>query len=246
VKQILWASLAASSLLMGAETIENTFVTHSELGYINTQGNTDTESFALTFNAKGNIEKHVLRFDANAQYSKDEGTETKNKWTTEFNYDYEITKRIAFNYLIGMKQDKFSTYDWQFYTGPGALWHALKQETQALDFQANILYSEDNVREDSASIPPIEGEIDRYAAWRAGLDYKWKIYDNLKFIQLATFRSEFNDFENYFITSKTAFESKINGNLSMGASYLVDYTNNKSPDKEYADRTFMVSLIIDY
>lgn len=246
MKKILWVSLAASSFLMGAEEIENTFTTHTELGYINTEGNTNTESFAFAFNAKGNLDKHVLRLDANAQYSKDEGSETKNKWDAEFNYDYDITKTIAFNYLIGMKQDKFSTYDWQFYTGPGAVWHALKQEAHRLDFQGNILYSEDNAREEPTSTPVVEGDIERYSAWRAGLDYNWKIYENLKFIQLATFRSEFEDFENYFITSKTGIESKINGNLSMGASYLVDYTNSKAPDKEYADRTFMVSLIIDY
>lgn len=246
MKKILLASLAASSLLMGAEATENTFATHTELGYIGTQGNTDTESLAFALNAKGNIEKNVLRLDANAQYAKDEGVETKNKWDAELNYDYDFSKRVSFNYLVGMKQDKFSTYDSQFYTGPGALWHALKQKMQSLDLQGNILYAEDDERKDLASTPPVEGEINRYAAWRAGLDYKWKIYENLKFIQLATFRSEFEDFENYFITSKTAIESKINGNLSMGASYLVDYTNDKAPDKEYADRTFMVSLIIDY
>ena len=50
----------------------------------------------------------------------------------------------------------------------------------------------------------------------------------------------------YFSFSKTAIETKISDIFSMGISYKVDYTNLPPSDKEYSDKTFMTSLIIDY
>ena len=153
---------------------------------------------------------------------------------------------MAFNYLLGYKSDKFSTYDYQLYTGPGLKYRVIDADKHLLSTQANILYASDDIREDLSAIPPIPDTTNDYISWQLGLDYTWHILDNLKFLQEATYRAEFHDGDNYFIYSKTAIESKINGNFSMGVSYKVDYANQITPDKEHTDKTFLVSLIIDY
>ena len=247
VKKIALLALAASSFVMAADTEEeNEFKTHTELGYIETQGNTNTQTFSLDFMAKKAWERHSLKLDVDAQYAKDSDVESKNKIATELAYDYEITKRFSFDYLIGYKVDKFSGFDSQFYTGPGAKYKILNEKAHKWNIGANLLYARDEIAEDTSVVPPVDAHTNTYASYVAKTDYTWQILSSLKFIQELSYRSEFQASENYFAYSKSAIESKINGNFSMGVNYTVDYKNNPPAGKEYADRSFAVSLIIDY
>ena len=60
------ALLLFSSLLYADK---NDLVTHTELSYINTTGNSVTDSFALDFTADKSFDAHKLRFKADALYS---------------------------------------------------------------------------------------------------------------------------------------------------------------------------------
>jgi len=215
--------------------------THVELGYIKTSGNTDTESFAGIVNLSKTWGDHQLRFDAEGYYSEDNGVETKNRWKMIGNYDYPETSVWAFNYLIGYEEDKFSGFDSQFYTGPGVKWKAIEPPAHQLDFQANVLYSQDDIEATAVH----DGTHD-YAAVQAKLDYNWQISESYKFIQIASYRVEVDELDNYFINSKTAVEGKIASVFSLGVSYTVDYKNEAPTDKVRTDKTFLLSLIIDY
>ena len=247
VKKILIGTLAASSLLMAADVKEdNAFKTHTELGYIETQGNTKTQTFALDFTAKKGWERHSLKLDIDAQYAKDSDVESKNKIASELAYDYEITKRFAFDYLVGYKVDKFSGFDSQFYTGPGAKYKILNEDAHKWNLNANILYAQDELAKDNTVVPPIAAHTNTYASYVAKTDYTWQMLENLQFVQELSYRAQLDDSNNYFAYSKSALSSKINGNLSMGINYTVDYKNAPPAGKEYSDRTFVVSLNIDY
>lgn len=234
LKKIIMASLAASTLLLGAET---PFKTHTELGYTNTSGNTKTSAFALDFKGEKQWNEHGVRGSAFAYISEDNGIESKNQWGVELNYDLGLTERLAFNYLFTYKDDKFSGYDYQLTTGPGLVHKTIQTETHTLTTQANILYAEDKYE---------DGSNEDYAAVKAGLTYTWQIQENLKFIEEANIRTDVSDTENYFAYSKTALQSKINSMLSMGMSYKLDYMNEPPAGKTSTDKTFLVSLIIDY
>ena len=253
IKKIVLALILSASLLFAEDANttkeDNTtepLMTHTELGYIETQGNTNTKTFSLDFTAKKGWHKHKLKLDIDAQYARDSGVESKNSFSTELNYDYAFTKRFAFNYLVGYKIDKFSGFDSQFYTGPGAVYKILILKAHKWDISANMLYAQDEIARDTSVTPPIDAHTNTYASYIAKTTYIWQILDNLKFIQNLSYRSDFQDERNYFVISKSAIESKINGNFSLGLNYKIDYKNNPPAGKEYADRTFTASLIIDY
>jgi putative salt-induced outer membrane protein len=225
-------------LLFGADTAaEPTFETHTELSYINTSGNSDSSSFAFEFKGKKSYERYALRADAFANVSEDNGVESKNQWGIELNYDRTWTKSVSLNYLLGYKDDKFSGFDYQFYTGPGLVHKTIATDAHTLTSQANILYAEDKLE---------SGDKEEYAAFKAGIDYTWKIQDNLKFKEVLNIRTDLSDLGNYFLYSKTSIQNKINSMLSMGVSYKVDYVNEPVAGKTSTDKTFLVSLIIDY
>jgi putative salt-induced outer membrane protein len=233
----LLISLTASSLLFSTETI-TPLKTHSELSFVNASGNSDNTSFAFELKADKNYGKHEFRGEAYAYYSEETDVETKNKWLLELNYDYMISQKFSFNYLIGYKQDKFSGFDSQFYTGPGLGYKAMETPVHKLSIQGNLLYSIDDVEGSD--------DTDDYIGYGAGFNYEWQILETMKFKQDLKYRSSFDDHSNYFMTSKSAVETKISDIFSMGFSYAIDYAHLPAETKESTDRTVMASLIIDY
>ena len=265
MKKILLSFVVAAAVVTAAEPDvkkDDAFVTHTELGYIETQGNTRTQTFNLDADVKKGWGKHIYQLTFDGQYASDRSIETKNRYTVELNYDYEFTDRFAFNYLLGFKKDRFSGFDYQAYTGPGAKYKAIKTDNHNLSLDANILYAQDDIEDtnydaggaviaypNAAQTPTastLNGPVNNYASYRAKAVYAWKVFENLKFNQTLSYRSEFNDSDNYFVVSKTALSNKISDIFSAGLSYKVDYMNLAATDKEYTDRTFTANLIIDY
>jgi len=239
---------------------ENTLVTHTELGYIQTSGNTETKTFNLDAKAKQSWDKHIYALMVDAQYADDDGAETKNKFVIELEYDYEITDRLAFDYLLGYKSDKFSGLEYQAYTGPGLAYKAIVSDAHNLELSGNILYSidsyEDVYRENGDVInypaPTDTGKLDAeaydddYIGYRVKGVYGWQIMENLKFDQELSMRGSFEESDKYFVFSKTALSTKISDMFSAGISYKVDYANIPAEDKDSTDSTLTANLIIDY
>ena len=251
---LLWATLSLAE--------DTGFATHTELGYVSTSGNTNTKSGAVDFVGKQKWENQAIQLDLNYIYGEPEGIETNNKLATEFNYDYTIAGDLAFNYLVGYKNDKFSGFDYQFYTGPGLKYQAVKSDEHTLDLQGNIVYSVDEGSDkffdalgaeikypnptNIIPITTIAGQTNEYASYLLKGDYAWKITETFKFTQKLSYRSSFESSDNYFAYSKTGVVSKINATFSMGMNYKIDYTNQPPAGNVYADKTFTASLIIDY
>jgi len=265
MKKILLSSLLAATLFVSAhaEDIKVTpFVTHIELGYIETNGNTKTKTFNLDATAKKSWGKHEGKIHLDGQYADDSGVETKNKYLVELNYNYSFTERLAFDYLIGYKADKFSGFDYQFYTGPGARYKAIMMKKHQLVLEGNILYSQDQYTDtdydsDGNIIPypnpdhtpvanTISGEKDDYLAYRLKGVYDYKITETLTFAQELTLRGQADDLPNYFAFSKSSLNAKISAIFSAGISYKVDYANRPPVDKKSTDTTFTLNLIADY
>ncbi len=239
MKKILLSTLVASTLVLAANA--DALVTHTELGYIKTDGNTETQTFNLDAKAKKGWGKHIANLLIDAQYADDSGIETKNKYIIELNYDYEFTDRFAFTYLAGYKSDKFSNFDYQFYTGPGAKYKAIISDLHNLTLEGNILYAMDELK----AIAPDPAYSDDYASYRAKGVYTWQMLENLKFSQELSYRGSFEETSNYFIFSKSALTSKLSDIFSAGISYKVDYVNEPGL-KESTDTTLTANLIIDY
>jgi len=245
MKKIILSTMLASSLMMAAETADK-LVTHTELGYVETQGNTHTKTFSLNAKAKKAWGKHVANAKLDAQYASDNDVETKNKYLVELQYDYDFTDRFSFNYLAGYKDDKFSGFEYQFYTGPGAKYKAIISDKQNLSFEANILYALDRHEEVTTTVPVQPAYDDDYTSYRAKGLYDLQVLENLKFNQELSIRGSLEDSDVYYTYSKSALTSKLSDILSAGLSYTVDYTNRPATGKEKTDTTITANLIIDY
>ena len=240
MKKILLSSLIASTVALSvqaADTKENKLVTHTEMGYIQTDGNTKTKTFNVDAKASKTWNKHVGTLKIDGQYADADDKETKNKYLIEGNYDYKFTKNFAFNYILGYKSDRYAGFAYQTYTGPGAKYQAIKTKIHDLSIDGNILYSSDKSY--------VKKDTNNYSAYRVQAIYEWQMLKNLKFDQEASFRGSFEDSSNYFAHSKTALTSKLSDMFSAGISYKVDYVNQPLAAKT-TDSTLTFNLIVDY
>lgn len=188
-----------------------------------------------------------MSFDA--QYGKaeeEDGSYITNlsKYFAELEYDYSVTKKFMFDYLTGYKDDKFSTYDYQFYTGPGGKYQAIDTKKHNFSLEGNLLYSYDKYNQEDGVI--LEDDVNDYASLQAKGVYSWQILDNLKFEESASYRVDLENGDNYFIYSDTELSSKISDIFAAGIGYKIDYVNKPGENKEHTDRTFLVTLSIDY
>lgn len=264
MKKIVLSLVAVTSLVFGADvtTEEKQFKAHSELGYLQTSGNTSTKAFNFELDLKKEWTRNILSFELDGQYASDQSVETKNKYTAELEYGYKLSERFSLSYLLGYKSDKFSGFEYQFYTGPGAKYKALVQQDHKLTIEGNVLYSIDQYEDvwvDALGNQlnyPYDGVVkdhiiapaykDDYASYRLKGVYNWQILETLKFKQELTLRGSMENADKYFVYSKTAIHNKINSIFSAGISYKIDYVNLPADGKKRTDTTLAVNLILDY
>lgn len=272
MKKLLVLSILASTLLFGADEDTKKFTTHTELGYLNTFGNTNVETFSLGFKAEKDWNIHSVKFALEAIYGTENDVENNNKIVSEINYNYQFSEHTSVNFVGGYKKDPFSGYTMQAYVGPGMKYIAVENKSVKLDFQGNILYAYDDKMTKyysatladgtpdpdaeikypyfdpnlDASVSKVVNPPEDYSSWMLKANFKWQINENLTALEHLSVRSEFKQIENYFLTSKTAIEAKIDDIFSMGASYKLDYAGLPPLGNVNADNTFLVSLIVDY
>jgi len=243
---------------------EVVYSSHVELGYVSTSGNTDTKSSSFDGMAKAEWGKNVLQLDLDYLYGEENSIENNNKLVLEINYDHKVAKHFALNYLFGYKDDKFSGFEYQAYTGPGVKYIAIESDIQKLDFQSNVLYSEDSEMDKfyapngdeikypyaspdrNATTTRVDGKTDDYWSFFVKGDYLWNITDSFKFIQMLSYRVDTENTDIYFVNSKSALESKISDTFSMGVNYKITYVNSPPDGNERTDKVLTVALILDF
>lgn len=211
--------------------------THAELGYVNSKGNSDTQTLTIDAKVKKDWDMHALSLAVDVEYASDNGADTKNKRFAELEYNYKLNKKLYLQYILGYKYDAFSGYDYNIYTGPGLKYLAIDEKEQELTFESNILYATDKKENKSAY---------NYASFRAKGFYSLQVLENLKFEETLTYRTDVSKVDNYYIFSKTALISKLTDIFSASLSYKVDYVNQAGADKEHTDRTLSANLIADF
>ena len=233
IKQIVTTSLLAASLF-GAQS---EIVSHAELGYVGTSGNTQTQTFSFDGNAEKKVDKHAFILKAEAAYTENGNEVSKRKFQTELGYDYRVTEKFAFSYIAGYKRDTFTGYKYETYTGPGAKYFAIEEESQSLTLSVNAFYYREM---------PLVSSLEEYSLVKTQGDYSLKITPTLKFIQELSYSMSFENMDNYFVDTKTAFTSKISDILSAGISYKLNYVNLVPAGIHHEDTTLAFNMIIDY
>ena len=228
---------AFSSLVYAKET-ENRWKVHAELSYVKTSGNSETETFASKIEGNRDYNGTRVKLKGEFLYGKADKRENTNKLNLSGRLE-----RVVFNKFFGFLQDdyyrdKFSGYDYRNVLSAGLGYDIFKTEKHKLKGMGSLGYAVEQYK---------AGGSEDYPTGGLNLDYVWDIKENLRFKQELKYETDLQKTDVYFLNSNTAFEVKINGNLSLGVGLKIAYQNKPpSPDIKKTDTTFLTSLIFDF
>ncbi len=92
-----------------------------------------------------------------------------------------------------------------------------------------------------------ENVILETSTWYSGTDLEWQISDSWTIVESATFTSDLQDSENYYIGSVLEARSAITGSLSFIMGYdVIHYSQPPTPGNEKTDTALRVQLRFDF
>lgn len=232
-------SLAQEEVKEEAEK-KTTWKTKLGLSYVNTKGNTETESYSSKLDISG--EAHGNRYLVKSQYvvSSTAGVESANKLNTVLRAERVFTGRL-FGFLgVTHLMDKFSGYDHRMSVGPGLGIDILKQEKQTLKGMLSSMYFYDD-------FAPAELDNETYPTAKTEVNYTRQIRENVSFSGNGDYLLSLVETEKYFATAELSLQVGISTHLAVGLGYQVNY-QNKPPTVtiKKTDTTFLTSLVINW
>jgi len=226
----------ASSHIAHGDEIESSSKWNSELGlgYVNTTGNTQTESIKAT--AKTVHDDHQWRQSATieALNASENGQTTAERYLLTGKVDYKYSKFNYWYFTASYENDRFAGYDRR--TSESAGYGRRLIEMTELTLDAEIGPGARQTKFET-------GEQTREFIGRIAGTLKWKITGNSDFGEEIF--SEFGD-KTTVTKSVTSLKASINSQLAMKLSYTVKYTSDVPVDTKKTDTESVVTLVYNY
>ncbi len=212
---------------------------HTELSFVKTTGNTDTDTISIKFDTSREDYKNKLFVKGSGLYAKTDQEETAARFDIKGRWERMFTTRFFSFLTTGFLTDKFSGYEYRINGGPGIGYYLLYTGREELKILSSVLFYKDR-----EYLSPFKE--DSYTSAELEIFYKIYIRENLSFKSYLNYSISLNDKEKYFLTGDFSIEVSINSNISMGVGYQI-YYQNKLPDPavKRLDTTFLTSLIIN-
>lgn len=212
------------------------FDKHLELSYVQTSGNSNTNTFSTKLEATTKLsEKSSFRAKGSALYSENEDNTAANKYDIELDYNRMLNDKIYYYTGINYVKDQLSDYDYRLNMGPGIGYKFIDTDVETVDIQGGLDYAFDKYQ---------TGNKEEYVAPRTELNYKYVFNENVYFKQMVSYLVSLEDSEKFFAASESAVGVKMTKALSLGVSYRIDYVNQT--ERENADKRLLTSIIVDF
>ena len=227
-------ALAASAVTAAEEAEkkekESPWTATVGLGYVNTSGNTNTETLIFKADVAYEIEKwkHEGHLDTLNASTDDVTTADRLRFGAQSNYKFR--ERDYFYGLFNYEDDRFSGFEYQAKLGVGYGRKIIMTEKHELDGEIGPGYRKFR--------PDGQPSEDEALLRLAGL-YKWTITDHSEFTQDLI--GDFGELQDEWL-SITALRTSIYEDLSLRLAYEVRYLDVVPVGNDNYDRTTTVSL----
>ncbi|NQT27275.1 DUF481 domain-containing protein [candidate division KSB1 bacterium] len=210
------------------------------LSYVNTSGNTETQSFSskLDVNGTGMGNRYIL--GGSYLYGKSGDIETANKLNADVRTERVITGRLFAFVGGGYLQDKYSGFDSRISVGLGLGMDIINQEKHSIKGMLSSMYFFDDY-----AVPDLESE--NYATGKAGLACDRKIKEHVTLKVLGDYMVSLEETERYFITGDISLQVGVNSRIAIGLGYLLNYQNAPpDPAIKKTDTTFLSTVVVNW
>ena len=236
-KTILISTLlmASGAAYAAEEAPQSPWSGSTELGYISTSGNTDTQSTNAAFAVKHKGEKWDKSLKLSALTGEEDGTTSKEKYNAEVKFDRNFSERSYLVIDATQERDRFNGFEYQSTASIGYGYRAIKEEKMNLSLEAAPGYRRDKLKE--------SGDINEDSILRLAANFDWEISEGVSFIE--EFTADIGD-DNSTYKSETGLKSKIIGALATKITYKIKYVEEVPDDNENTDRELGITFIYSF
>jgi putative salt-induced outer membrane protein YdiY len=212
---------------------------NAELGFIQTSGNSDTQSFNGKFNLERQLEPVTTSLNLEVLTSEEEGVSSKERYIAAVEHAYSLGKRSYVASVLAYEDDRFNGYQYQSSLSVGYGYHAWADEQGKLDLEVGPGYRRSALEERNEEGNKIEEE----AIARASLTLLVNISESAKFTE--KFTVEGGDSKIVY-KSDMGIQSTLIGQLAMKINYQVKHTTEVPEDKKNTDSLIGVTLVYSF
>lgn len=238
------AALAAPAAYAADPPPEGVWTGKGQLGYVGTQGNTDSKSLNAALDM-GEIDgpwKHAAHLGA--LYASQKQVTSASRWDAAWQSDYKFTDRLfgfgALHYL----NDKFGGFQYQASLTGGVGYKIVDSDTFKLAGQVGAGYRK--ARAQVVTSPPyvqVLGDTSSNAIVTAGLDYWQQLTKTTTLTDKLAVES---GSDNTLITNALALTVKMSDKLALSLGYAIqDNTKAVAPVKKL-DSVETVNLVYSF
>lgn len=237
---VLTAAVAVSGISFAAEEAPAKALSdQAELSYVQTGGNTKTQTLAAKNLLKYKFTDRLTgSWSASAVTARDKDSATAENFATELRLDYGFTERAYVYGLAGWNKNRFAGIDQRYYGGAGLGYKFLAGPAHFLIGEAGLNGTKEEYTNDTD---------ETFLTGRAFGKYEYAISDKSRFSQSVEYLHNFSDSKRYNVISETALTAALNAVLSMKASYQVKYAGEPVPaGLKKTDTMLAVALVLNY
>ncbi len=235
--QIIGCVVLLSVLLPASAAIaveeEKGWKAEGELGYIDTSGNTETESIIVKLNAGYAGERWSHNLELEHYFSSDSGQTTAERYVAAFQSNYHLTSR---GYIFGRGayvKDRFAGYDYRVREVVGYGHKVIDTSKVTLKLEAGP-----GGRHSRSTGGDKEDELILYSSGH----FLWKISDTASFTE--DIRVEIGE-EGTQTESVTAMKARVVEHFSMKVSYTVRDNTDPPPGTRSTDTILAATVVFD-
>jgi len=228
------ASLFTGHVMAAPEPVSDQWKGEAELGFVSTDGNTETETVNAKAKITTNRDKWRHKIEAEALNSSNAAGTTAERYLVTGQSDYKITKQDYFFGLLNYEKDRFSGYDYRISEALGYGRRVIDESAFTLDLEGGP-----GARQSKLD----NGDSDNEFMVRGAAKFAWVISDTSKFSQVLTIEAG----EDATISkSVTGLTSQIAGSMAMKLTYTLRNTSDVPPGIEKTDKETAVTLVYSF
>lgn len=209
-----------------------------EFSYVETSGNTSSETFVLAGKAERTFSASKLSAEMKALYGKKDEITSDKSWMGALKYDRNITERMYGFLSETVERNTLKGIEVRYTTMAGVGHYFIKTSADVLKGEVGLGYTREN---------PIAPFADRgFPTARLFGGYVHSFTDKTRFEQTVEYLPNLKEAKDYLINEESAFITNLMGNLAFKVSYAVLYDNEPPPGFGKYDRLFKTALLYTF
>lgn len=252
---VLWALLAALALPLAAVAQEEGAPAAQEetlcpcppppppaplwtgsfaFSYLATTGNSETETLGLALAWARQPTPWGIEIAAAANRAESDGVKTAERLFGSLRGKRLLAERIELFAGLSHERNELAGFDARSIVEAGAAYRALTGPAHELTFDAGLTWTQEDF---------VDGTDDDAFGALAGLAYVWKISDSARFVERLLVFPNFDESDDWRLSSETSLEAALTTAWALRVSYLYQRDNLPPPGFEKADTSTAVSLV---